>query len=1508
MENSLLIALISISIIILYLSSNKILNFPIKLYDIIKKDLNKKDNNIKVDMKLINLDKHSIMDLKIDDIENEKEEILRQKKDLEKLLKIKDSIYGLKKDLLTKNAKLVKFVEDTRERVLDAALDAEEQKKMAEKAVIWILEVAKRQELLEKEASKIKKEMAEKSIRLAQQELDKLKNNKLMAKQKQEKLISLGKDATEQELSKLAAKDAARVAKSEATLATSYKNIAKKQAKAAEASANEAKKKSESLIAKKLLEEITNKTFKDTSKIRKLIEEEKLKKRKILDEAKIEKEELLQLKIELEKSNENLNNVKIKLNNSNIKIKDIDISNISPIIKGGNLNDEYKKAYQRQINAKFKWDNRKEILLLKIKEFRKKSIIYRKLLNQSKDDLEKSLNDKLQAEKELLKKEQNANNAERLNRKKELEMKNSKDALETQEKLKKIQDRVKDLDSKSKIMAEKEKLLIQQKQSVLEQKQLEVAEMKVKLDLVKKNKELELIENENKLKNQGIIPNVSLYRIPDSDNKPYKELYKKYPILKQYHILVLPNVKSAINVLNHMSTVEIDGHIGKVHWIEKGTGDNYCNEDKFKSLNFINELPENYECPASFKSKNNCVKCGDIELDSGIILLKDLLPPLNKDIINKTLSKLDKGIVDTVLKHTPLDLHLHNMIDLTKHNIDCGNGVINQFNLQRGIKNEFASDIDNKLPKGSSDWDQIGYKYTCGMFSDNNEQNIEEDITDVQSHGNGNTIYLDRQNVNCNKGLLSQFKLSKYNNGIQYNYGCSNINTKNCVNKNTNWNDEGGGNVIFIDRHDLKCDKESYLKQFKLTRNGKGKYRYNYTCCEIDYDTKTKTTIIPDKYVKDKFIYNSNYDDNSFIFNGLNNYLIINKDNAPVFDESPFTIEFNFKLNHLKHSYIISQGKIPEANKCCTFFGVSIRHRVNKKNLEQSFNNEGHLYITTGRKMWISKEQFKLNIEYHIAITLDTNKNIIVYSNGVPLKLAYHNDKNNYLNIETFNEKNKVENGFKSSGPIYIGKLHTESQDSHFFKGHINNFKIWNKTRTEQEIKDNINKRVYNDSLILFMYLNSNDKNIYIHEDVYTGESESESENKEKKIIDNNSIIQQHLFKNNYVKLKKNLLNNKIDTYPNYKITFQLKILGKVPQWGNLFHITKTGRNCCGQGDRNPAVWTFPNSTRLHLVTGGYDKKAKNYNLSINPIKELQLNKEYLIEITRINSNVKFIIKDITDKNNINIFIKEENNDIYPLQKKITEGQLTFGGLGNVASNSKIKNFKYNQIDIISNKKTKSKSGFITGEKSTIGTTNINSLVSDDFTNLIASSILVNDIPVGKLFYNNVSLFKMASTASAHSNSLLYDYNKQWYLPWQAVGGKRVSALFKFKIPVKLTNFNWATYTGGKIGPYNGWNLYYKNDNNVWITALNYNNKKVHVSRASAISNKPLGITISNSDFSTEWKFEILPTKSIYIYWIKMYGDYNISIKGGNYKKKIDLNKYIDLNKSNASDYPILIQ
>ena len=58
----------------------------------------------------------------------------------------------------------------------------------------------------------------------------------------------------------------------------------------------------------------------------------------------------------------------------------------------------------------------------------------------------------------------------------------------------------------------------------------------------------------------------------------------------------------------------------------------------------------------------------------------------------------------------------------------------------------------------------------------------------------------------------------------------------------------------------------------------------------------------------------------------------------------------------------------------------------------------------------------------------------------------------------------------------------------------------------------------------------------------------------------------------------------------------------------------------------------------------------------------------------------------------------------------------------------------------------------------------------------------------------------------------LYNYEKQWYV--KGVANKKVSAVFTFKYPVDIKYFSYATYNGGSVGAYKGWNLYYKDTNN----------------------------------------------------------------------------------------------
>ena len=58
--------------------------------------------------------------------------------------------------------------------------------------------------------------------------------------------------------------------------------------------------------------------------------------------------------------------------------------------------------------------------------------------------------------------------------------------------------------------------------------------------------------------------------------------------------------------------------------------------------------------------------------------------------------------------------------------------------------------------------------------------------------------------------------------------------TLSCRDTATGWNAEGGGNAIYLDRHDVRCGANEMLSQFRLQRNGGGAWRYLYQCCSVN--------------------------------------------------------------------------------------------------------------------------------------------------------------------------------------------------------------------------------------------------------------------------------------------------------------------------------------------------------------------------------------------------------------------------------------------------------------------------------------------------------------------------------------------------------------------------------------------------------------------------------------------------------------------------------------------------
>lgn len=155
-----------------------------------------------------------------------------------------------------------------------------------------------------------------------------------------------------------------------------------------------------------------------------------------------------------------------------------------------------------------------------------------------------------------------------------------------------------------------------------------------------------------------------------------------------------------------------------------------------------------------------------------------------------------------------------NMVYLDRHHLHCGDDGINQFRLIR--------------PRGN----QIAYKYRC-LEGVNSPGTIKKN-TGTNDWGGGNTVYLDRHNVNCGNHPINSFTLARPNKRtVRYNYTCNKKRVSGaCRARNTGWNQESKKN-IYLDRHNVQCGNREVLTRFQLRRNGKGKFRYDYRCCKM---------------------------------------------------------------------------------------------------------------------------------------------------------------------------------------------------------------------------------------------------------------------------------------------------------------------------------------------------------------------------------------------------------------------------------------------------------------------------------------------------------------------------------------------------------------------------------------------------------------------------------------------------------------------------------------------------
>ena len=152
---------------------------------------------------------------------------------------------------------------------------------------------------------------------------------------------------------------------------------------------------------------------------------------------------------------------------------------------------------------------------------------------------------------------------------------------------------------------------------------------------------------------------------------------------------------------------------------------------------------------------------------------------------------------------------------LDRHNVDCGNNSLNKVVLKRN-------------GNGS-----MRYEYSCSQNP--NYINRTSHSTPFNDDGGGIPFYLDRHDINCDKNPLSQFALvvNDNRNQIKYDYKCmvpTNTRPLTC-------RDEGsvpgpGDYLDYLDRHELKCNKDEVISSIKLERMSQAESRYRWKCCK----------------------------------------------------------------------------------------------------------------------------------------------------------------------------------------------------------------------------------------------------------------------------------------------------------------------------------------------------------------------------------------------------------------------------------------------------------------------------------------------------------------------------------------------------------------------------------------------------------------------------------------------------------------------------------------------------
>lgn len=158
---------------------------------------------------------------------------------------------------------------------------------------------------------------------------------------------------------------------------------------------------------------------------------------------------------------------------------------------------------------------------------------------------------------------------------------------------------------------------------------------------------------------------------------------------------------------------------------------------------------------------------------------------------------------------------------LDRHLLKCNeNQGLNRFRLVRNGQGQYR------------------YVYRCcDLGVPCSEKNTKN--TPPNADGAGNMIYLDRHEITCgNDNFITSFRLIRpTSTQISYRFDCCQVTRdKKCYNTQTPFNADGGGNTVYLDRHNVECNTGYSMTYIRLLRNGPphDKVHYSFRCCEIE--------------------------------------------------------------------------------------------------------------------------------------------------------------------------------------------------------------------------------------------------------------------------------------------------------------------------------------------------------------------------------------------------------------------------------------------------------------------------------------------------------------------------------------------------------------------------------------------------------------------------------------------------------------------------------------------------